>query len=121
MSAAGDQVYLGDGVAEEILNILAGVDGLQVAARTSSFAFRENDDIRDIGSRLDVAYVLEGSVRRAGDDVRVTAQLIDAQSGFHLWSDTYDREVTDLFAVQDRSRRRCSVSWTSRARPAGGT
>jgi len=101
MSEAGDQAYLGDGVAEEILNILAGVDGLQVAARTSSFAFRENNDIRDIGGQLDVAYVLEGSVRRAGSDVRVTAQLIDAESGFHVWSETYDREVDDLFAVQD--------------------
>jgi TolB-like protein/Flp pilus assembly protein TadD len=105
MSVEGNQAYLGDGVAEEILNILAGVDGLQVAARTSSFAFRENDDIRDIASRLGVTYVLEGSVRRAGDDVRVTAQLIDAQSGFHLWSDTYDREVDDLFAVQDEIAR----------------
>ncbi len=101
MSLEGDQAYLGDGVAEEILNILAGVDGLQVAARTSSFSFRENDDIRAIGGALDVAYVLEGSVRRDGDDVRVTAQLIDAQSGFHVWSDTYDRTVDDLFAVQD--------------------
>lgn len=101
MSPDQDQAYLGDGVAEEILNILAGVDGLQVAARTSSFAFRENDDVREIGSRLDVAYVLEGSVRRAGDDVRVTAQLIDAASGFHLWSQTYDRRVDDLFTVQD--------------------
>jgi len=101
MSVEGDQAYLGDGVAEEILNILAGVDSLQVAARTSSFAFRENDDIRDIGSRLDVAHILEGSVRRAGSDVRITAQLIDTRTGFHLWSETYDREMDDLFAVQD--------------------
>jgi TolB-like protein len=101
MSAAGDQVYLGDGIAEEILNILAGEDTLQVAARTSSFAFRESDDIRDIGGQLDVAYVLEGSVRSAGGAVRITAQLIDTDSGFHLWSETYDREVDNLFAVQD--------------------
>jgi TolB-like protein len=101
MSAGGDQSYLGDGVAEEILNILAGVDGLQVAARTSSFAFRENDDIRDIGERLNVAHILEGSVRRADSDVRITAQLIDTETGFHLWSETYDREVDDLFVVQD--------------------
>lgn len=101
MSEAGDQAYLGDGVAEEILNILAGVDGLQVAARTSSFAFREDDDVREIGSRLDVAHIVEGSVRRSGSEVRVTAQLIDTRTGFHLWSDTYDREVDDLFAVQD--------------------
>lgn len=101
MSAEGDQAYLGDGLAEEILNILAGVDELQVAARTSSFAFRESDDIRDIGRRLDVANILEGSVRRAGGDVRITAQLIDTSTGFHVWSATYDRQVDDLFAVQD--------------------
>lgn len=101
MSAEGDQAYLGDGVAEEILNILAGVDGLQVAARTSSFAFRDDDDIRDIGARLDVGHVLEGSIRRSGDEVRVTAQLIDARTGFHLWSRTYDRTMDDLFVVQD--------------------
>lgn len=101
MSVAGDQAFLGDGVAEEILNILAGVDGLQVAARTSSFAFRESDDIRAIGSRLSVAHILEGSVRRADDEVRITAQLIDAGTGFHLWSETYDRRMDDLFAVQD--------------------
>lgn len=100
-SANGDQSYLGDGVAEEILNLLAGIEGLQVAARTSSFAFRENDDIREIASRLDVAYVLEGSVRSTGDAVRITAQLISAGDGFHVWSDTYDRELDDLFAVQD--------------------
>lgn len=104
-SAGGDQRYLGDGVAEEILNILAGVDGLLVAARTSSFAFRENDDIRTIGNQLDVAYVLEGSVRGAGNDVRITAQLIDTANGFHLWSDTYDRTLDDLFAVQDEIAR----------------
>jgi len=101
MSEGGDQAHLGDGMAEEILNMLAGVDGLLVAARTSSFAFRENDDIRDIGMRLDVAYILEGSVRRAGEAVRVTAQLIDTSTGFHVWSQTYDREVIDLFTVQD--------------------
>ena len=101
MSASGDQGYLGDGLAEEILNILAGVDGLQVAARTSSFSFRENDDVREIGDRLNVATLLEGSVRRGDVDVRVTAQLIDTRTGFHIWSRTYDREVSDLLAVQD--------------------
>ncbi len=101
MSLEGDQGYLGDGFAEEILNLLAQVDGLQVAARTSSFAFREDEDIRAIADRLNVATVLEGSVRRDGDRVRVTAQLIDAETGFHLWSETYDRELDDLFAVQD--------------------
>lgn len=105
MSAAGDQGYLGDGLAEEVLNILAGVDGLQVAARTSSFAFRESDDVRAIGGQLNVATILEGSVRRDEAEVRVTAQLIDAGTGFHLWSETYDREVDDLFAVQDEIAR----------------
>ena len=101
MSQAGDQAYLGDGLAEEVLNILAGIDGLKVAARTSSFAFRENDDVRDIGQRLSVSTILEGSVRRSEADVRVTAQLIDTETGFHLWSETYDRQVDDLFTVQD--------------------
>ena len=101
LSATGDQAYLGDGLAEEILNILAGVEGLQVAARTSSFAFRENDDIREIGGLLNVSNILEGSVRRDDADVRITAQLIDTATGFHIWSETFDREVDDLFAVQD--------------------
>jgi len=102
MSVAGDQGYLGDGLAEEVLNILAGVDGLRVAARTSSFAFRESiQDVREIGSELGVATLLEGSVRREGPQVRVTAQLIDTSTGFHLWSANFDRTMDDLFAVQD--------------------
>jgi TolB-like protein len=105
MSAGGDQAYLGDGLAEEILNILAGVDGLQVAARTSSFAFRESDDVREIGGQLNVANVFEGSVRRVDSDVRITAQLIDSATGFHIWSQTYDREIDDLFAVQNEIAR----------------
>ncbi len=102
MSEAGDQAYLGDGIAEEILNVLAGVQGLKVAARTSSFAFRGGeDDAREIGQQLGVNTLLEGSVRRDSVRVRVTAQLIDTQSGFHLWSGTFDQEMRDLFAVQD--------------------
>lgn len=102
LSEAGDQAYLGDGLAEEILNILSGVDGLQVAARTSAFAFRDGtEDVRQIGEQLNVATLLEGSVRRTGNRVRVTAQLIDTRTGFHLWSSTFDREVENLFAVQD--------------------
>jgi TolB-like protein len=102
MSERGDQGYLGDGLAEEILNVLAGIDGLHVAARTSAFALRESaQDIRDVGTQLGVATVLEGSVRRDDRRVRITAQLIDATSGYHLWSNTYDREVEDMFAVQD--------------------
>jgi serine/threonine-protein kinase len=106
LSAEGDQQYLGDGLAEEILNVLAGVDGLHVAARTSAFAFREaTEDVRDIGRSLNVSTLLEGSVRRSGDQVRVTAQLIDTSTGFHLWSKTYDRRVEDLFALQDEIAR----------------
>jgi serine/threonine-protein kinase len=105
LSEARDQGYMGDGLAEEVLNLLAGIDGLQVAARTSSFAFRDNDDIREIGARLGVSTILEGSVRRSERNVRITAQLIDVSNGFHVWSETFDREVDDLFAVQDEIAR----------------
>ncbi len=102
MSPDGDQSYLGDGLAEEVLNILSGVDSLKVAARTSSFAFRGGpEDAREIGRRLGVSTFLEGSVRRDGSQVRVTAQLIETETGFHLWSANFDRQVDDLFAVQD--------------------
>jgi tetratricopeptide (TPR) repeat protein len=85
-----------------ILNLLAQVDGLNVAARTSSFAFRESpDDIREIGRLLNVQTVLEGSVRTSGDRVRLTAQLINVEDGYHIWSQDYDREMTDIFAIQD--------------------
>jgi TolB-like protein/Tfp pilus assembly protein PilF len=94
--------YLGDGLAEEILNLLAKLNELNVAARTSSFYFKNKDvDIKEIGSRLGVGHVLEGSVRHQSGKVRVTAQLIDSSNGFHLWSETYDREASDLLALQD--------------------
>jgi TolB-like protein len=94
--------YLGDGMAEEVINTLTKVPGLQVPARTSSFAYKgRNSDIRQIAKDLSVGAVLEGSVRSAGNRIRVTAQLIDAQSGLHLWSQTYDRKFTDLFQLQD--------------------
>ncbi|MDX1444500.1 MAG: hypothetical protein R3270_12115, partial [Gammaproteobacteria bacterium] len=103
LSAEGDQVYFGDGMAEEILNLLAKNPELRVAGRTSSFKFRgEETDLRNIGDALNVAHVLEGSVRKAGLQVRVTAQLIDTESGFHLWSETYDTELDNIFDVQDR-------------------
>jgi len=102
LSAAGDQAYFADGVAEEILDLLAQVDGLHVAARTSSFAFRKpQSDIREIGRLLNVRTVLEGSVRYAGNRIRLTAQLINVEDGYHIWSKTYDRELNDLFAIQD--------------------
>ncbi len=102
LSENGDQAYFSDGVAEEILNLLAQVDGLHVAARTSSFAFRNpQTDIREIGRLLNVRTVLEGSIRSAGDRIRLTAQLINVEDGFHIWSKTYDRKLDDLFAIQD--------------------
>ena len=97
-----DQEYFSKGIAEEILNLLAKTNALRVAARTSSFALADsNADIRDIGRKLDVATVLEGSIRKAGPTIRITAQLIDVNSGYHLWSETYDRNYTDIFKIQD--------------------
>ena len=94
--------YFSDGMSEELLNLLARVPGLQVASRTSSFAYKgRNVDIREVGRELGVETVLEGSVRQAGDQVRITAQLIDAETGFHLWSETYERRLEDIFQVQD--------------------
>lgn len=102
LSAGGSDAYFGDGLAEELLNALAGVPDLKVAARTSSFAFRDAErDVREIGRALDVETVLEGSVRRNDDRLRVTAQLIDAATGYHLWSDEYDARAADIFRVQD--------------------
>ena len=102
LSADASQGYFSDGIAEEILNVLAKVEGLHVAARTSSFAFRDEDlDIREIGRLLNVSTVLEGSVRKAGDRIRLTAQLINVKDGYHIWSETYDRELDDVFAIQD--------------------
>jgi TolB-like protein/tetratricopeptide (TPR) repeat protein len=102
LSAAGDQAHFSDGIAEEILNLLAQVDGLHVAARTSSFAFRDpQKDIRDIGQLLNVGTILEGSIRTAGNRIRMTAQLINVEDGYHIWSQSFDRELNDVFAIQD--------------------
>jgi TolB-like protein len=102
MSSDTEQEYFSDGISEEILNSLARVKDLKVAGRTSSFAFKgENQDLRRIGETLGVEHILEGSVRKSGTKVRITAQLIQVEDGFHLWSDTYDRELTDVFAIQD--------------------
>jgi eukaryotic-like serine/threonine-protein kinase len=101
LSGADDE-YFADGVTDEILNALAQVDGLRVAARTSCFAFKgKREDLRVVGERLDVATVLEGSVRRAGARLRITAQLVKVADGYQLWSERYDRETTDVFAVQE--------------------
>src|ERR1700722_1839070 len=102
MSADKENEYFSDGLAEEILNLLAKIPGLKVIARTSAFAFRgKEQDVRKIAETLGVSNVLEGSVRRAGNRVRVTAQLINAADGSHLWSERYDRDMTDIFAIQD--------------------
>jgi hypothetical protein len=93
-------------MAEEILNALAKVKDLKVAGRTSSFSFKgKNDDLRVIGKALAVAHVLEGSVRKQGEKVRITAQLIQAEDGYHLWSETYDGDLSDVFALQERIAR----------------
>jgi TolB-like protein/tetratricopeptide (TPR) repeat protein len=97
-----DQDFFSKGISEEILNLLAKTNALRVAARTSSFAFGGSDvDIREIGNKLDVETVLEGSIRKSGPNIRVTAQLINVDDGYHLWSETYDRNYTDIFRIQD--------------------
>jgi TolB-like protein/Flp pilus assembly protein TadD len=102
MSAAKDQDWFCDGIAEEILNALTPLEGLRVAARTSAFSFKgKSDDLRTIGEKLHVTTVLEGSVRRAGDRVRITVRLSEVATGFQLWSERYDRELKDIFDVQD--------------------
>ncbi len=102
MSADPENEYFSDGLAEEIINALTHVPGLKVIARTSAFAFKgKHDDIRRIAETLGVAHVLEGSVRKAGNRIRITAQLIAAADGSHLWSERYDRELADVFAIQD--------------------
>jgi serine/threonine protein kinase/Tfp pilus assembly protein PilF len=102
MSAEKDQEYFGEGIAEELISALAHVQGLRVVARTSAFALKGmNIDIREIGRVLSVKAVLEGSVRKAGNRLRITTQLINVEDGFHLWSERYDREMADIFAIQD--------------------
>src|SRR6266446_4205019 len=106
LSETRDQEYFCDGMSEEILEALAKVDGLRVVARTSSFSFKgKSVNAREVGEKLNVANVLEGSLRREGNRVRVTAELINTRSGFHLWTETYDRELEDVFALQDQITR----------------
>jgi TolB-like protein/sugar lactone lactonase YvrE len=106
LSPGRDQQYFSDGIAEEILNALAHVKDLKVAGRSSSFSFRGKDqDLRAIGTALGVAHILEGSVRTQGDKVRITAQLIQVSDGFHLWSETYDGDLRDVFSLQERIAR----------------
>ena len=106
LSQEGDQEFFADGISEEILNALVGIPDLKVAGRTSSFSFKgRNEDLREIGAALGVNHVLEGSVRRSGTKLRITAQLIRGEDGFHLWSETYDREIADIFEIQDEIAR----------------
>jgi TolB-like protein len=94
--------YFGDGLSEELLNVLASIRGLNVASRTSAFSFKNSDaDIQTIAAKLNVAYVLEGSVRKSDNQIRVTAQLIDARNDVHEWSETFDREFSEVFVIQD--------------------
>ena len=102
MSADKDQEYFSDGLSEELMNELAQLPGLRVTGRTSSFAFKgHNEDLRAIGQKLGVTNVLEGSVRKSGTQLRITVQLIKCSDGSHVWSDTYDRELNDVFAIQE--------------------
>ena len=102
MSSDPEQEFFSDGLSEEILNLLAKIPALKVIARTSSFSFKgQNEDVRNIGEALGVNTVLEGSVRKSGHEIRITAQLIDVSDGAHIWSETYNRTLNDIFAVQD--------------------
>ncbi len=102
MSSDEDNEYFCDGLAEELINALTKIDELKVAARTSAFSFKGKEtDISEIARKLSVKTILEGSVRRSGSNVRITVQLINAADGYHLWSERYDREMNDIFAVQD--------------------
>jgi TolB-like protein/tRNA A-37 threonylcarbamoyl transferase component Bud32 len=119
MSGDKEQDYFTDGMAEEVINALAQVQGLKVIARTSAFAFKgKNEDVRKIAEQLGVTNVLEGSVRRAGNRLRITAQLIHAADGTHLWSQRYDRDMTDIFAVQDEISQAISEALQLKLAPA---
>ncbi|WP_376694844.1 tetratricopeptide repeat protein [Wenzhouxiangella sp. EGI_FJ10305] len=123
MSPDGDQEYFSDGLSEEILNLLAQIKELKVIGRTSSFAFKgRNVDLREIGDQLGAAFILEGSVRKSGDQLRITAQLIEAEDGSHLWSESYDRRLENVFQIQDEIAGAIvdtlEVSLTEEERPA---
>lgn len=110
MSPDKDNEYFSDGITEELLNALSKVEGLKVTSRTSSFVFKnKHQDIREIGKQLNVTTVLEGSVRKAGNRVRITAQLINTSDGYHIWSETYDRNLEDIFEVQDEISKKIAM------------
>jgi serine/threonine-protein kinase len=117
-SPAGDQEYFSDGITDELIATLARVEGLRVASRTSAFAFKGRAaDVRTVGAQLGVGAVLEGSVRRAGDRLRITAQLVSVADGYHLWSDSYDRDAGDGFAIQEEIAR--AIAQTLRVKLVG--
>ncbi|HVF34195.1 MAG TPA: hypothetical protein VND91_02610 [Candidatus Saccharimonadia bacterium] len=121
MSPEPDNEYFADGIAEELLNVLARIEGLKVASRTSAFSFKGKQiDVREIARQLNVAHVLEGSVRKQGGKVRITAQLIDAATDKHLWSATYNRELTDIFAVQEEIAQAISAALSEALGADGG-
>jgi len=120
MSADPENEYFSDGITEEIINAVAGVRDLRVTARTSAFQFKGKDfDVREIGQRLNVGTVLEGSVRKAANRVRITAQLIDVAGGHHLWSERFDRDLDDVFAIQDEIARAIAERLSRELAPAG--
>jgi TolB-like protein len=128
LSSDPEQEYFSDGLSEELLNVLARIDALRVAGRTSSFAFKgRKENLRVIGEQLRVANILEGAVRKAGAQLRITAQLVNTDDGYHLWSQTYDRELNDVFAVQDEIARavaaalRVTLGVAETSRIEGGT
>jgi len=121
MSDDASNEYFSEGLSEELLNLLAKIPELRVAARTSSFSFKDQAlEISDIARRLNVAYVLEGSVRRSGDQVRITAQLIKADDGYHLWSDTFDRTLDNIFVIQDEIASEISLALLPRIMTGNG-
>jgi adenylate cyclase len=126
MSGDQQQEYFSDGITEEILNALAQLKGLKVAGRTSSFAFKgKNENLKIIGEKLDVSTILEGSVQKFGNRIRITAQLINANDGFHIWSERYERNLDDIFAIQDeissRIAEKLKISYMENQNDFGGT
>jgi TolB-like protein/tetratricopeptide (TPR) repeat protein len=122
ISPEKEDEYFADGIAEEITNVLAGLADLHVAARTSAFAFKgQHADIREIGRRLSVSYLVEGSVRRAGDTLRITAQLVDTTTGYHVWSERFDRAAGDVFEIQDEIAGEVARRLSEHVKHSGGS
>ncbi|MCA1576966.1 MAG: hypothetical protein LC794_06335 [Acidobacteria bacterium] len=102
LSGDSEREFFADGITEEILNALRQIQGVRVAGRSSAFSFKgKNEDLRSVGAKLNVGTILEGTLRRSGDRLRITARLIDASNGYQLWSERYDRVIDDIFNIQD--------------------